>query len=146
MTDKERAPFIEEAEKLRMLHQKEYPDYKYRPKKRQKSGGSEQAGNNTANPMNKIKQEKDGRELGEDCNEPCMKKRIVNQTFHDVPDYQLEKQDTRHLQPSQGLLMKAPESPMYTLPNQTLTMSPPEYLHHDLTQPSKVPSSPQMVR
>ena len=38
LTDEDRAPFIEEAERLRLLHQKEYPDYKYRPKKRQRSG------------------------------------------------------------------------------------------------------------
>ena len=38
LTEEARAPFIEEAERLRLLHQKEYPDYKYRPKKRQRSG------------------------------------------------------------------------------------------------------------
>ena len=38
LTDSERKPFIEEAERLRIMHQKEYPDYKYRPKKRTKSG------------------------------------------------------------------------------------------------------------
>lgn len=38
LMDSERKPFIEEAERLRIMHQKEYPDYKYRPKKRTKSG------------------------------------------------------------------------------------------------------------
>lgn len=38
LSDSERKPFIEEAERLRIMHQKEYPDYKYRPKKRTKSG------------------------------------------------------------------------------------------------------------
>ena len=128
-----------------MLHQKEYPDYKYRPKKRQKSGGAEQAALNTATTINKIKQEKEGREHGDDCNEPCMKKRLINQTFHDVQDFEMEKREPRHLQLSSGLLMEAPESPLYTLPHHSLAMSP-EYLHQDLTPPSKVPSSPRMVR
>lgn len=34
LNDEERHPFIEEAERLRKLHQQEYPDYKYRPKKK----------------------------------------------------------------------------------------------------------------
>ena len=36
LTEEERQPFIDEAERLRLLHQKEYPDYKYKPKKKSK--------------------------------------------------------------------------------------------------------------
>ncbi|XP_022908230.1 putative transcription factor SOX-14 [Onthophagus taurus] len=44
LTDEERLPFIQEADRLRQLHQREYPDYKYRPRKKttkpaSKSGG-----------------------------------------------------------------------------------------------------------
>jgi hypothetical protein len=35
LTEDEKQPYIEEAERLRKLHLQEYPDYKYRPKKKQ---------------------------------------------------------------------------------------------------------------
>jgi len=34
LSDVDRQPFVEEAERLRVLHCREYPDYKYRPRKR----------------------------------------------------------------------------------------------------------------
>ena len=36
LNEEERRPFIEEAERLRQLHKMEYPDYKYKPKKRRR--------------------------------------------------------------------------------------------------------------
>ena len=37
LTDEEREPYIQEAEKLRQYHMKEYPDYKYKPTKRKQN-------------------------------------------------------------------------------------------------------------
>jgi len=34
LTEEERRPFVEEAERLKMLHLKEFPQYKYQPKKK----------------------------------------------------------------------------------------------------------------
>ena len=34
LTETERQPFIDDAERLRQLHLKEYPDYKYKPRKK----------------------------------------------------------------------------------------------------------------
>ena len=38
LTDEEREPFIQEAERLRLFHMQEYPDYKYRPRKKPRGG------------------------------------------------------------------------------------------------------------
>nr|ALE30147.1 sox11 [Pinctada imbricata] len=37
LNELDRQPYIEEAERLRLLHMQEYPDYKYRPRKKAKS-------------------------------------------------------------------------------------------------------------
>merc|ERR1711997_1362538 len=36
LPEEARQPYIEEAERLRILHQTEYPDYKYKPRKKPK--------------------------------------------------------------------------------------------------------------
>ncbi|EFX90214.1 hypothetical protein DAPPUDRAFT_39527, partial [Daphnia pulex] len=36
LSEEERQPYIAEAERLRQLHMQEYPDYKYRPRKKAK--------------------------------------------------------------------------------------------------------------
>ena len=40
LSEEARQPFIEEAERLRVLHQREFPDYKYKPRKKPKSAAS----------------------------------------------------------------------------------------------------------
>ena len=40
LSDVERRPFVDEAERLKQLHLREYPDYKYKPRKRAKKGSS----------------------------------------------------------------------------------------------------------
>jgi len=39
LDEETRKPFVDEADRLRNLHQQEYPEYKYRPRKKLKTGG-----------------------------------------------------------------------------------------------------------
>ncbi|XP_055352629.1 uncharacterized protein LOC129598653 isoform X2 [Paramacrobiotus metropolitanus] len=43
LADADKQPYIEEAERLRVLHTQEYPDYKYRPKKKTKRDSVEKS-------------------------------------------------------------------------------------------------------
>ena len=53
-----RQPYIEEAERLRILHQREFPDYKYKPRKKPKTsqtGATFEDGNEVTNsPENEL--------------------------------------------------------------------------------------------
>ena len=93
--DREKSKYQEEAETLRLLHQKEYPDYKYRPKKRTRSGSDAS--------MMRVKQEKE---------EGVGNKRILLEENHMEPDFQFKREPQTFASVS-----TSPESPRYTFPS-----------------------------
>ena len=100
----------------------EYPDYKYRPKKRQKSGGQVNAVTSSLlNPVTNIKVE-DRSEDSEDGQETPLKRFCSNN----------------------NQLKGEPASPSYSVPPTIGSQSLPDYFAPDITPPPKVPS-PDMV-
>ncbi|VDD96438.1 unnamed protein product [Enterobius vermicularis] len=56
LTEDEKKPFVQEAERLRVLHMKEYPDYKYKPRKKPKKGAEPNVGSSQGAATTNIQQ------------------------------------------------------------------------------------------
>ena len=62
MSDADKKPFVDEAERLRTKHKKDYPDYKYQPRRRKTSRPNSEEGNEKMKSYSKRKHVKNNSE------------------------------------------------------------------------------------
>lgn len=109
LNEEEKQPYIDEAERLRRLHSQEYPDYKYRPKKKQtitsksvstSNKSDSQPTNNTssartASSRKRPAKRSDKRNGGSASKKPRQKQMLENSLSFDASDGEYKNSDIR---------------------------------------------------
>jgi hypothetical protein len=142
LTEDEKQPYIQEAERLRKLHSLEYPDYKYRPKKKQSIPSNSNNSSNATKSSSVSSSKSDTSSTTSTSSYRSSRKRPLKR--HNSSSTSEKRHGGKHPRQPRGRLVSAMELSFDASDNEYNKNSPENQTrHYSLSASDILPNSPE---